>query len=70
MSQDVKRNRKLFLKEAVKAKGGKIENCCRIKGRTGKLVVEPDAKRETWKDILRICIQSVCGFESDRGVTQ
>ena len=25
MSQDVKRNRKLFLKEAVKAKGGKIE---------------------------------------------
>ena len=40
MNEDVNGNRKLFWKRLSNAKGGKVENCSRIKDGNGRLAQE------------------------------
>ena len=42
-------NKKLFRKEMSNMKGGKMENCSRIKGRTGRPVMKEDDVEEVQK---------------------
>ena len=42
MNKDVNRNRKLFGKEVVNSKGGKVESCSRIKDGNERLTQEED----------------------------
>ena len=42
MNEDVNGNRKLFWKNVGNAKGGKVENCTRIKDGNGKLAQGDD----------------------------
>ena len=50
MNEDVNGNRKLFWKELNNAKGGKVENCTRIKDGNGRLAQGEDEVRKTWKE--------------------
>ena len=45
MNEDVNGNRKLFWKEMSNVKGGKVENCSRIKDGSGRLAHREDVVR-------------------------
>ena len=42
MTEDVNGNRKLFWKQVINAKGGKMESCSRIKNGNGRLAQGED----------------------------
>ena len=75
MNEDVNENRKLFWKEVSNAKGGKGENCSRIKDKFGRLAQGENEERMIWKeyfeDLYNIDIKEVapvhmCGFDGIR----
>ena len=50
MNEDVNGNGKSLWKEVSNAKGGKVENCSRIKNGNGRLAVEEVEMRKIWKE--------------------
>ena len=75
MNEDMNGNRKLFWKELINAKGGKVESCSRIKDENGRLAQGEDEVRKVWKeyfeDMYNIDTQEVvavdmCGFDRIR----
>ena len=50
MNKDVNGNRKLFWKEVINAKGGKVESCSRVKDENGRLAQGEDEARKIWKE--------------------
>ena len=50
MKEDVNVNRKLFWKKMSNAKGGKVENCCRIKDGNGRLAQGEDEVQRIWNE--------------------
>ena len=75
MSGAVNGNRKLFWKEVSNAKGGKVENCRRLKDGNGTLTQGEDEVRrickEYFEDLYNIDIQeevaiTMCGISGNR----
>ena len=50
MNEDVNENRKLFWMEVSNVKGGKVENCRRVKDGSGRLAQREDEARMIWKE--------------------
>ena len=50
MNENVNGNRKLFWKKVSNEKGGRMENCNRIKAGNGRLAQGEDEVRKIWKE--------------------
>ena len=50
MNEDMNGNRKLFQKEMSNAKGGKVENCSRVKDGNARLAQGENEVRKIWKE--------------------
>ena len=75
INEDVNGNRKLFWKEVSNVKGGKVENCSKIKDMNGMMPQGDDEVRRIWKkyfeDLYNIDTQEeiavhMCGFDGIR----
>ena len=53
MNEDMNENRKLFWKELINAKGGKMDSCSRVKDGNGRLAEGEDEARKIWKEYFK-----------------